>query len=271
MGQEEQRQLRGTGAEIYERYLVPAVFAPWAAMLIEQAALQPGERVLDVACGTGVVARLAAQQVGPSGQITGLDNDAEKLAVARSLPPVPGVSLEWQEGSALAMPFADASFDALLCQQGLQFLADRPAALREMHRALVPGGRLVLSVWGSLEECPGHAALVGALKRHLCTAAASEIRSFFALGEASEVRSLFVGGPFDEVQLLTATRTVRFASPEQFVRIEMIPSHPESPLANMDEHALSVLIGEVNTALQPYVSADGLAFPMQAHLVTARK
>src|SRR5689334_3117022 len=132
MGQQEQRQLRGTGAEIYERYLVPAVFAPWAAMLIEQAALQPGERVLDVACGTGVVARRAAQQVGPSGQITGLDNDAEKLAVARSLPPVPGVSLEWQEGSALAMPFADASFDALLCQQGLQFLADRPAALREM-------------------------------------------------------------------------------------------------------------------------------------------
>src|SRR5438270_3260008 len=111
----------------------------------------------------------------------------------------------------------------------------------------------------------------GALERHLRTAAASEIRSFFALGEASEVRSLFAGGPFNEVQLHTAVRTARFASLEQFVRIEMIPSHPESPLAKMDEHALAVLIGEVNTALQPYVSADGLAFPMQAHLVTARK
>lgn len=163
MGQEEQRQLRGTGAEMYERGLVPAIFAPWAAVLIKQAALQRGERVLDVACGTGVVARLAAKPVGSTGRIIGLDKDAERLAVACSLPPVPGVSLEWQESNALAMPFADASFDALLCQQGLQFFPDRPAALREMHRALVPGGRLILSVWGSLEQCPGYAALVGAL------------------------------------------------------------------------------------------------------------
>ena len=85
------------------------------------------------------------------------------------------------------------------------------------------------------------------------------------------MRSLFAGGPFHEVQLLTAMRTVRFASPEQFVRIEMIPSHPESPLAGMDECALSVVISEVNAALQPYVGPDGLAFPMQAHLVTAQK
>jgi SAM-dependent methyltransferase len=121
MSQQEQRPLRGTEAEIYERYLVPAIFAPWAVMLIEQAALQPGERVLDVASGTGVVARLAAQQVGSTGQIIGLDNDAERLRVARSLPPLPGVSLVWQEGSALAIPFADASFDALLCQQVCSF------------------------------------------------------------------------------------------------------------------------------------------------------
>jgi len=234
-----------------------------ATLLIEQAALQPSERVLDVACGTGVVARLAAKPVGSTGQIIGLDNDAEKLGVARSLPPLPGVSLAWQEGNAIAMPFADASFDALLCQQGLQFFPDRPAALREMHR--------VLSVWGPLERNPGHAALVVALEGHLATAAASAIRSFFALGEAWEVRSLLAGGPFHEVQLHTATRTVRFASPEQFVRIEMIPSRPESPLAGMDERALSVLISEVNTALQPYVGPDGLAFPMQAHLVTAQK
>src|SRR5947207_6499867 len=216
MDQQKQRQLRETGAEMYERWLVPAVFAPWAAILIEQAALQPGERVLDVACGTGVVARLAAKPIGPTGQIIGLDNDAERLAVARSLPPLPGVSLAWQEDSVLALPFADESFDALLCQQGLQFFPDRPAALREMHRVLVPGGRVVLSVWGSLERCPGHAALVRALEGHFAKAAVSAIRSFFALGEAWEVRSLFAGGPFDEVQLLTAVRTVHFASPEQF-------------------------------------------------------
>ena len=270
-GQQEQQPLHGTGAEIYERGLVPAIFAPWAAGLIKQAVLQPGDRILDVACGTGVVARLAARQVGSTGLIVGLDNNAGMLAVARSLPPIPGVSLEWEEGSALAMPFADASFDALLCQQGLQFFPDRSAALREMHRVLVPGGRLVLSVWGPLERCPGYAALVGALEHHIGTAAASVMRAPFALGETSEVHSLLAGGPFHEVHLHTTVRTVHFASPEQFVRLEMIPSHLESPVARMDERALSLLISEVNTALQSYVSPNGLALPMQAHLMTAQK
>jgi SAM-dependent methyltransferase len=271
MGRQEQQLLRGTGAEIYERGLVPAVFAPWAALLIEQAALQPGERVLDVACGTGVVARRAAQHVDPTGKVIGLDLHADMLAVARSLPEVPGVSIEWQVGNALALPFSDETFDVVLCQQGLQFFSDRPAALREMHRVLLPGGRVVLSVWGPLDRSPGHAALVRALERCHDTAAVSVIRSFFALGEASVVRSLLTGGAFHEVHLHTATRTVRFASLEQFVWLEMIPSHLENPVAGMDEGALSVLIREVNTALQPYVSPDGLAFPMQAHLVTAQK
>jgi SAM-dependent methyltransferase len=271
MGQQEQHLLRGTGAEIYERGLVPAIFAPWAAILIEQAALQPGERVLDVACGTGVVARQAAQYVGPTGKVIGLDLHADMLAVARSLPEVPGVSIEWQVGSALALPFSDETFDAVLCQQGLQFFSDRPAALREMHRVLLPGGRVVLSVWGALERSPGHAALVRALERSLDTAAASVMRSFFALGEAGEVRTLLAGGAFYEVHVHTATRTVRFASLEQFVWLEMLPSHLENPVAGMDEGALSVLISEVNTALQSYVDPDGLAFPMQAHLVTAQK
>ena len=82
MGQQEHQLLHGTGAEIYECGLVPAIFAPWATILIEQAALQPGDRVLDVACGTGVVARLAARQVGSTGQIIGLDYNAGMLAVA---------------------------------------------------------------------------------------------------------------------------------------------------------------------------------------------
>ena len=271
MGQQEHPLLHGTGAEIYERGLVPAIFASWAATLIEQAALQPGERVLDVACGTGVVARQAAQHVGPTGKVIGLELHADRLAVARSLSQLPGVSIEWQEGNALALPFSAETFDVVLCQQGLQFFSDRPAALREMHRVLLPGGRVVLSVWGPLERSPGHAALVRALECHLDRAAASVIRSFFALGEASEVRSLLAGGPFHEVHLHSSTRTVRFASLEHFVWLEMLPSHLENPVAEIDDGALSLLISEVNTALQSYMSPDGLAFPMQAHLVTAQK
>jgi hypothetical protein len=131
---------------------------------------------------------------------------------------------------------------------------------------------VTLSVWEPLEQNPGHAALVRALERHHDAAAASATRSFFALGEVGEVRSLLLaGGLFREVSLHSAVLTVRFASPEHFVWLEMLPSHLENPVAQMDVHALSVLVSEVNTALYPYVTSDGLAFPMQAHLVTARK
>ena len=111
----------------------PVFLRSVGAGLVEVAALRPGERVLDVACGTGVVARLAAQQVGTAGQVTGVDLNAGMLAVARALSPPPGATITWVEGSAVAIDLADVQFDVVLCQQGLQFFPDQPAALWEMH------------------------------------------------------------------------------------------------------------------------------------------
>src|SRR5689334_8372947 len=151
-------QLEGSAPELYQRYLVPAVTGQWAADLVERAALQPGERVLDVACGTGVVARLAAARVGPSGRVAALDLNPGMLAVARTLPGEPGEGaaavIEWYEDSALALPFPEASFEVAFCQLGLQFFPDRPQALQEMRRVLVSGGRLALSVFGPIEHNP---------------------------------------------------------------------------------------------------------------------
>lgn len=144
MAEYEQWQLDGRAPELYERYLVPAITAVWAADLVERAAPRSGERVLDVACGTGIVARRAAERVGNHGRVVGLDLNSGMLAVARSLSSQDASGIEWREGSALAMPLPDAAFDLVLCQLELQFFPDRPLALREMRRALVPGGRLAL-------------------------------------------------------------------------------------------------------------------------------
>src|SRR3712207_3990859 len=144
-------QLEGSAAELYERHLVPAITSLWAADLVERAAPQPGERVLDVACGTGIVARRAAERMG-SGRVVGLDINPGMLAVARALPPGSGPAIEWHEGSVLDMPFPEGSFDVCLCQLGLQFFPDRAAALREMRRVLRTGGRLTLSVFSALED-----------------------------------------------------------------------------------------------------------------------
>ena len=162
-----QAGLGGSGPEIYEQSLVSAIFAPFAEGLVALAAPPSGARVLDVACGTGVVTRAAAQRVGTTGRVVGLDLSAAMLAVARVVPSEPGAIIEWHEGNALALPFPDQTFDLVTCQQGVQFFPDRAAGLREMHRVLASGGRVALSIWGPLQRSPGFTILADALARHV--------------------------------------------------------------------------------------------------------
>src|SRR5215470_422814 len=148
-------------AKVYEELFVPALFAPWADRVADAARLRPGISVLDVACGTGVLARAVARRVEPGGRVTGLDPSDGMLAVAAERAP----GLAWQKGVAESLPFPDKSFDAVVSQFGLMFFADRAGALREMWRVLRPGGRLALAVWGPLEATPAYVGLVALLAR----------------------------------------------------------------------------------------------------------
>jgi ubiquinone/menaquinone biosynthesis C-methylase UbiE len=151
---DQQWQVTGSAAEVYERELVPAIFGPWAPRVVALAAPAAGERALDVACGTGVVARLVAERVGREGQVAGLDLNPGMLAVASGLP-VAGAPTGWVQASAVRMPFPDRSFEVVCCQLGLQYFPDRPAALAEMARVLAPGGRLAAMLWRSIDHSPG--------------------------------------------------------------------------------------------------------------------
>ena len=265
-------QLEGSAPEIYERYLVPGIFGPWAPILIELANLQPGERILDVACGTGLVARLAAQHIGTIGKVTGLDLNSEMVAVARSIPQNVGVPVEWREGDAIAMPFPDGSFEVVLYQLGLQYFSDRLQALREMRRVLVPSGRLVLLVWRSIEHSPGFAAIAEALEQYVSAEAAAVMRAPFVFGDAPEkLRVLIEDAGFHEANIRSDVRMVRFPSPEKLVQYQVAGSPLGRHLAHVDEATRAALVSHVSTAMQSYVNDTGLAFPIQGHLATARR
>src|SRR3954468_24179080 len=150
-------------ANIYEERFVPAMFALLAQLVLATIGMQPGTRVLDVACGSGIVARTAAPLVGSSGQVAGLDANPAMLAVARQAAAADGLNIEWRVGNAQSLPFADRSFDLVLCQHGLQFFPDRLAALTEMHRVLAPGGRVAIVTWRGLDQHPLFAAFARAL------------------------------------------------------------------------------------------------------------
>jgi ubiquinone/menaquinone biosynthesis C-methylase UbiE len=263
------QQVSGNAAEVYERQLVPVMLAPWAPKLIDLAEVQPGLHVLDVACGTGVVTRLAAERVGSTGRVVGLDINAAMLSVARGLPPVSGASVEWLEASALEIPLPDSSFDAVLCQHGLQQFPDRPTALREMRRVLVPGGRLALCVWSQIEGSPGMAALAKALGRHVGAEAAANRRAPFALGDAVHLRALVEDAGFRDVDVRTMVETARFPSPEALVAYQL-GATPLSTIGAVTEVAEQAVAEDVRAALQRYLHGGKLAVPMEVHFALAR-
>jgi ubiquinone/menaquinone biosynthesis C-methylase UbiE len=267
-----QWQLHGDAAELYERHLVSAVTSIWAEDLVQRVDVGPGERVLDVACGTGIVARTAADRVGRGGRVAGLDINPAMLAVARSLPQGNGPAIEWVQGSALALPFADASHDVVLCQLGMQFVPDRARVLAEMRRVLTASGRIGLSVYGPIERNPGTLALAQALDRHLGTGASQTKRSEHVLAHASLLESLVSAAGFREITVVTGTKPVRFASAAEFVQIQLTATPLASLLADQLERprVTERLTTDVVAALQQYETDGHLEVPQEAHILIAR-
>jgi len=269
MDRPQQFQLSGNAAELYEQYAVPYILAPWAPALVESAALQPGERVLDLACGTGVVARLTASVVGPTGAVTGADLNAGMLAVARSLPPPSGATIAWIEGSASALPLPDGSFDVILCQQGFQFFPDKPAALREMRRLLGPGGRMRLSVWRAAS--PYHLAVTEALDRHVSAEAARMFLASRVVPDAAALHRLVVDAEFRDVEVLPRTLTKRLPPPEDFVLHHLAGTPVASMLTAVGPEARAAVARHVAAALRPYADGDGVMLPDEINMVVAHR
>lgn len=258
----------GSAAENYQRYFVPAIGAPLANDLIRTARLRSSERVLDVACGTGVVARLASKAVGPSGTVAGLDANPGMLAVARAATP-PGTTIDWHEASAETMPFPDASFDAVLCQMGLQFMPDKHAALGEMRRVLAPGGRLILNAPGPTP--PPFDILVKALARHIGPEAAGFSSQVFSLHDTAQVRSLISDAGFRDVAVQADTKSLRLPAPEEFFwqYVHSTPLVVAVTAANSER--LGSLEHDVVTKWQEFAEDGALMLSVRMVVATARR
>ncbi len=263
---ESRLQADAAAATVYEEFFVPALFSQWAHPVLDAAEVQGGDRVLDVACGTGVLTRAAAERVAPAGSVTGLDANRGMLAVAERLAP----EIDWAHGDAESLPFDDESFESVVSQFGLMFFADRTGAIAEMIRVLAPGGRVAVAVWDSLDNTPGYAELVGLLQRMFGEQAAEALRAPFALGDRQLLASLVTDVVGAGAKVTTRKGVARFPSVASWIHTDV---KGWSPLGQqLDEEQFERLQTEAESTLSSFVTERGtVEFPMPAHIVTTRK
>jgi ubiquinone/menaquinone biosynthesis C-methylase UbiE len=254
----------------YQEFLVPAMFAPFAKRLVEHGCVRPGSRVLDVACGTGVVSRAAAILAGTGGSVAGVDLGEPTVAIARSHPAEENAApIDYAQADAAALPFDADDFDVALCQQGLQFFPDRAAALAEMRRVLKPGGRVAVATWKDIE--PPFTAIADALERHVSTEAAQMMYSPNALGDGATLAGLMSDAGFREVAVIDETIECTWASHPEFARRYIAASPIASVFAAAPGHSQQAVSDEVAERLAPHATAEGsLRMPMTSNVAVGR-
>jgi SAM-dependent methyltransferase len=254
-------------ANAYEALFVPALFEQWAPKVADAAQIQPGQRALDVACGTGILARELTSRMGSSGRVAGIDPSPGMVAVAKHLAP----AVEWREGVAESLPFPDQSFDAVVSQFGLMFFTDRRQALREMLRVLASGGHLAVAVWDSLDNIPAFARLVALLEQTAGRRAADALRAPFTLGDRRELDTLVTEAGVAPAEITTHHGTARFPSIRTMVEAELRGWLPVVGVI-LAEDQIGRILQEAEHALSSHADTDGrVTFQLSAHLVTAKK
>lgn len=258
-------QVTKSAADVYEEFFVPALFGEWGPKVSGAAKLAPGQRVLDIACGTGALARAAKDRVGPSGSVVGYDRNEGMLEVAARI----RNDIEWQAGKAESLPFRDSEFDAVVSQFGLMFFENRVSAIAEMWRVLKSGGHLAVAVWARLEDVPGYAAMVELIDRLFGAEAGDALRAPYTLGDGDVLHALFDAAGVPEVTVESRDGEATFTSIAEWVHTDV----RGWTLSDMiDDEQYQELRQEAERTLEHFVQEDGtVRFAHPALIIQAQK
>jgi SAM-dependent methyltransferase len=251
-------------AEIYESKFVPALFADWAPHVVDMADVAPGQSVLDVACGTGIVARAAADRVGSGGRVVGVDLNPAMLEVARTVRP----DIEWRQGDAEDLPFETGSFDVALCQSALFFFPDPGRAVREMARVVGPAGTVAIQTYAPLAEQPAYGPFMEVIARHAGPEARVLLGTYWSQGDLARLTELAAAAGLEPIETRTSLGVARFPSTDAVAHTEI----RATPLVErLDPAAYDRILADTHDVLSRYAQADGtVLFPIRAKLIAAR-
>ncbi|MFU8773397.1 MAG: methyltransferase domain-containing protein [Anaerolineales bacterium] len=254
-------------AETYERLLVPALFEEWAHRLADAAEIQPDQHVLDVACGTGILARTVARRTGAGGWVSGVDINPGMVAVAKRISP----DIDWREGSAEALPYEDEVFDAVICQFGLMLFSNSETALQEMMRVLKSRGNLAVAVFDSLDNSSAYAAMADVYARVVDEMVGAALRFPFSMGETDVLASRFAAAGISNAVITSYEGMARFSNVRNMVLADVKGWFPLAQI-HLDEPTIEAVVREAEEVLQPYLTADGaVEFRVPGIIITATK
>ena len=264
-------QLLGDGPEAYERYIVPAFSGIWAQDMVKRAELHKGDRILDLACGTGIVARHALKFLDNSCQVTGIDVNAAVLEKAREICSPDSEPVTWQHCDAMSLPFSDAEFEVVLCQQGLQYFSDRLLTLREIVRVLSDGGRALFSVWRPIEYFPFYTAVQSALDTYVSSKAAGMLASAFTLGNPEELRTLLEQAGFKRIVIRLIIKQMRYDPVAEFLIGGFVASPFAPEIVSLPKDKRTAMFQTILESVSKYIDDRGLAAPMESYVVSGVK
>ena len=232
--------------------------APAQELLIRMAALQPSERVLDIACGTGLVTFRAAADVGPAGEVVGTDISDAMMQVCRASAAERGVAhvrFERMEAEHLALP--DASFDVVLCALGMMYVTDFAGSIREMMRVTKPGGRAVSAVWGKRDRC-GWAEIFPIVERRVQS---DVCPMFFQLGTGDMQKLLFANAGFADVESERITTVLEYENGEEACLAAFAGGPVAMAYSRFDEATRTGAYAEYLQSIAAFKRGDGYAIP----------
>jgi len=248
----------------HEQYLVPAIYAQWANRVAEIAEIERGQHVLDVACGTGTLARAAQLETGLTGKVIGLDSNQKMLESAHGK----SRGIEWQLGDATAMPFEKNRFDRVICQFALMFIANRVATIREMLRVCKPGGLVVLATWGALQHGGAYDALIKLVNRYSGAHAAMKLSSPWALGKSGVMDALLLTSGVNEYECHQREGQARYPSLRSFIETHL---RLAGEFDNLNEQAFQEILNAAGEQLRPFLASGGqLVAQLNSNIFTVK-
>jgi SAM-dependent methyltransferase len=261
-------QLAGNAAEVYEAQKVPAIFGPLAVATLDTITLDPDDVILDVACGTGIVARTARRRLGPGPRIVGVDLNEGMIATARGLADEDSRSCEWHVADVTRLPFADATFSVAICQQGIQFFPDEVAALGEIRRVLRSKGQILLSVWAGASAL--FKALAAALSQHVGEEIGTRSLAPFTYDGAGRLGTVLADLGFTDVTARDIIVDRVVDDPETALPKEIMANPVGTAVAEHGDAVMHRIVADTIGALSAYRQASGFVIPQRAHLIAAK-